>query len=72
MDCWVTTPLTRRWTAKLEASASVVSRRVDKSKATLIGRPDGHRIKDKVMESNPNIGRRPSCLELRMQWKVIG
>jgi hypothetical protein len=32
MDCWVTMPLARRWTAKLRASAAVASRRVDKSR----------------------------------------
>jgi hypothetical protein len=32
MDCWVRTPLTRCWTAKLKASAAVASRRVDKSR----------------------------------------
>ena len=58
MDCWVTMPLTRRWTAKLKASAAVASRRVDiqSSHRTLIGGPDGHRIKDKIMESNRSYG----------------
>jgi hypothetical protein len=30
MNCWVTTPLTRRWTAKLGASVAVASRRVER------------------------------------------
>jgi hypothetical protein len=39
MDCWVTTPLTRRWTTKLGASVAVASRRVEhvqKLKAAIV------------------------------------
>jgi hypothetical protein len=29
MDCWLTMPLTRRWTVKLKASVAAASRRVE-------------------------------------------
>jgi hypothetical protein len=51
-DCWATTQMTRRWIAKLRASAAVASRRIDESRfkkrlcigeeAREVGAPVGH------------------------------